>query len=425
MTEREDTNSPSLTGREPRSKRARRRVFLRAGLGAGVAAIAAPGIARSYPANEEIRIGAIGTGGRSRRALIPAAKAAGSTRLVAVCDVWTSALEAARALADAGAFATKNHDELLARKDIDAVIIATPDHLHVPVTVDACRAGKDVYVEKPLTHNVAEGAAVIAAQNEHRRVVQVGMQQRSMPQFVKAHELVRSGALGTIFKVHLTWNRNADIRRHAYGIRPQDVDWKRFLGGAKSQDFDEYRFRNWRWFWDFGGGILTDLMVHYIDVAHWFLGLDHPETAATIGDHIQAQGLWETPETIQTLLHYPKNGVQIYFEGTFSNARNRAMLEFMGRNGTLYLDRGRYEFHPERGRGEFAEFAPGKDERGADFDRAVDGGLFHMKNWLECVRSRAKPRAPAEAGVSAVTGAHLGNLAYRRAERVRWTEPSR
>ncbi len=114
------------------------------------------------------------------------------------------------------------------------------------------------------------------------------------------------------------------------------------------QPFDPYRFRNWRWFWDFGGGILTDLMVHFLDVANWYLDLDHPQTAATIGDHFQAAGLWQTPDTVQTLLHYPAQGVQIYFEGTFINARNAAMLEFMGSEGTLYLDRGRYEVIPER-----------------------------------------------------------------------------
>src|SRR5206468_3297912 len=128
------------------------------------------------------------------------------------------------------------------------------------------------------------------------------------------------------------------------------------------QPFDEFRYRNWRWFWDFGGGILTDLMVHFIDVVHWYLDVDHPLEARTIGGHYQSKGLWQTPDTTQTLLTYPKD-LQVYFEGTFCNARNGAMLEFMGTNGTLYLDRGRYEIYPERGRVQSEEWVLGKGKK--------------------------------------------------------------
>ena len=393
----------------------------------GLVAVGSAGVLRGYPANSTVRVGSIGTGGRCRRALMPAAKKVEGVSLTAVCDVWDNALEQARDLAERGALATKDYHEVLERKDIDAVIIAAPDHWHVPITVDACKAGKDVYVEKPLTHDATEGRAVIAAQNDHQRIVQVGMQQRSMPHFRKAFdEVIRPGRLGKIIKVHLTWNRNSTQRKHRYGIKEKNVDWKRFLGNAPDQPFEEFRFRNWRWYWDFGGGLLTDLMVHYIDVANWFLDLDHPATGVTIGDHFQTKGFWQTPDTIQTLLRYPDRQVQIYFEGTFSNARNAAMLEFMGTEATLYLDRGRYEVHPERGKkGEYSEFAPGTSHRGADFDDNVDGGFLHMKNWVDCVRSRNKPRAPAEAGVSAVTGAHLGNMAYRTGKVAHWTDVAR
>jgi predicted dehydrogenase len=221
--------------------------------------------------------------------------------------------------------------------------------------------------------------------------------------------------------VHLTWNRNWGAwRKPRFGIDPRTVDWKAFLGPAPDQPFDEFRFREWRWIWDFGGGILTDLMVHYLDVAHWFLGLDHPRVAASIGDNFDTAGAWETPDTIQTLLHYPTQGVQVYFEGTFVNARNRAMLEFMGSDATLYLDRGRLEIHPERGKGAYEERVLGEGGRGADFYDNVKGGRMHVRNWIDAVRGRAAPRAPAEAGVSAVTGAHLGNAAYRSGEIARW-----
>jgi predicted dehydrogenase len=377
--------------------------------------------ARGFAANETLNIGCIGTGGRCQALMRALAEVSGA-RIVAVCDVWDNHLAAGKKLADANASTTKSHHELLARKDVDAVIIGTPDHQHVPITIDACAAGKDVYVEKPLTHDLAEGAAVVQAQNQYQRIVQVGTQQRSMPQFQKAYEIVKSGQLGEIHKVHLTWNRNQPRwARDKYNIDPATVDWKQFLGRAPQQPFDEYRFRNWRWFWDFGGGILTDLMVHQVDVAHWFLGLDHPQTAATIGDTFKAQGLWETPDTVQTLLRYPDRAAQVYFEGTFVNSRHGAMLEFMGSEATLYLDRGRYEIHPERNKKiAYSEMVLGSGPRGADFYDLPKGEVLHLANWIECIRSRKKPNCPAEAGVSAASAAHLGNLALRSGQVAQW-----
>ncbi len=377
--------------------------------------------ARGYAANETLGIGCIGTGGRCQ-ALMRALSEVDGARIVAVADVWDQHLDAGKRLAAEGAFATKNYHDVLARKDVDAVIIGTPDHLHVPITIDACAAGKDVYVEKPLTHDLAEGAAVIDAQNKYQRIVQVGMQQRSMPHFQKAFEIIKGGDIGDIHKVHLTWNRNQPRwARDKYNIDPATVDWKAFLGSARQQPFDEYRFRNWRWFWDFGGGILTDLMVHHIDIAHWFLGLDHPQTATTIGDTFKAKDLWETPDTTQTLLQYPQREVQVYFEGTFVNARNGEMLEFMGSEATLYLDRGRYEIHPERNKKiKPSELVLGHGPRGADFYNLPKGEVLHLANWVQCIRSRNKPNAPAEAGVSAASAAHLGNIALRSGQVAHW-----
>ncbi len=377
--------------------------------------------ARGYAANDTLNIGCIGTGGRCRQLMKALGKISG-VRIAAVCDVWDVHLEEGKKLADPQAFATKKYQELLERKDIDAVVIGSPDHWHVPLTVAACQAGKDVYVEKPLTHDLSEGPQVIQAQNEHRKIVQVGTQQRSMPHFQEGYKIVQSGELGEIHKVHLTWNRNsARHTRNKLGIDPNSVDWKTFLGTARDQPFDEYRFRNWRWFWDFGGGILTDLMVHFIDVANWYLHLDHPASSVTIGDHFMTKDLWETPDTIQTLLRYPDKEVQVYFEGTFVNARNAAMLEFMGSKGTLYLDRGRYEVLPERNSPlKASELILGAGPRGADFYEQPEGEVLHLANWIECIRSRQQPNCPAEAGVAAVTGAHLGNMAFRENKVAQW-----
>ena len=166
------------------------------------------------------------------------------------------------------------------------------------------------------------------------------------------------------------------------------------LSTAPDQPFDEYRFRNWRWFWDFGGGLLTDLMVHWIDVAHWLLDLDHPLKATAIGNHFASRELWQTPDTIQCILEYPNN-VQAHFEGTFSNSTKGAMITFMGTDGTLYIDRGRFELLPEPGKGKSEELILGTNPRkGADFYDKPDGELLHLTNWVECVRSREKPSAP-------------------------------
>ncbi len=363
-------------------------------------------------ANDAIRVGCIGTGGRCRRLMGDLRNVKG-VRLTAVCDVWDKHLEAGMNIAETGAFTTKDYHAVLERDDIDAVLVGTPDHWHVPITVDACEAGKDVYVEKPLTHNLEEGQRVIDAQNRHKRIVQVGMQQRSMPHIQEAFEFMKSGLLGSVHKVHLTWNRNSPTtKKHKYGIDPKTVDWKRFLGNAPDQPFDEFTFRHWRWFWDFGGGLLTDLMVHHLDIAHWFMDVDFPATATTVGDHATSEGIWQTPDTIQTFLHYPEKKLQIYFEGTFYNAYNGAMMVFMGSDATLYMDRGRYELHPENKKVKYKELILGKGPRGADFYTNPNGGFLHLQNWVDCMRSRKTPNAPAEAGVSVAAAAHLGNLAY-------------
>jgi predicted dehydrogenase len=395
-----------------------RRSFLKASA-AGLSALAAS--TRVLGANETVKVGCIGTGGRCRH-LMPALARVPNVRIAAVCDIYDPHLDLGKKLAAPDAFATKAYKEILDRKDIDAVLIGTPDHWHVPLTVDACAAGKDVYVEKPLTHDLGEKQAALDAQNKHRRIVQVGMQQRSMPHFQKAYEIFKSGRLGKVHKVHLTWNRNSDrVRKNPLNIDPKKVDWKAFLGKAPEQPFDEYRFRNWRWFWDFGGGIFTDLMVHFIDVVHWYCDVDHPVAATSIGNHFTSQGIWQTPDTVQTLLSY-SNDMQAYFEGTFCNARNGAMLEFMGTDATLYLDRGRYEIHPERNQGEVEELILGTGKRGRDFYDKPDGELLHLTNWIECVRSRKKPNAPVEAGISAASAAHLANQALRSGQVTKWKE---
>ena len=391
-----------------------RRKFLAASAATVAATSALSAAAQPIGANERINIGLIGTGGRCRH-LMPALAKVPNVRMIALCDVYEPNLELAQKLAEPKAFTTRDYHTLLARKDVHAVLIASPDHWHTPMTIDAMAAGKDVYVEKPLTHKMREGAEIIAALAKHRKIVQVGTQQRSMPHIVRARELIRAGRIGTVHKVHMTWNRNSDrVRRGPQNVDPKRLDWKRFLGNAPMQDFDEYKFKNWRWFWDFGNGILTDLMVHWLDVAHWILGVDQPEKAVSVGDFNTARDVWQTPDTIQTLLHY-RNNLQMHFEGTFCNARSGAKIEFMGTEGTLYIDRGRFELTPEA---RFPKNKPeeqvlGQGPRGRDFYTTPDGEFLHLQNWIDAIRNRREPSAPISAGVSAAAAAHMGNEAYR------------
>ena len=382
--------------------------------------------------SQTVRIGVIGTGGRARRLMAGLDRVPG-TRIAGLADLWDPALAQAAKLAPPGVYTTHQYQELLARKDIDAVIIGSPNHWHAQMTIDACAAGKDVYVEKPITHTIAEGPKVIEAQNRYKRIVQVGTQQRSMPHLIKAREILKSGQLGTIHKIHMTWNRNMLRRLSAPpDVAARDVSWRDFVGSSRGQEFDAYRFRNWRWFWDFGDGIFGDLMVHWLDTVNWMLDLPMPTSATAIGDNIHAHGQWETPDTVQTLLHYPDRRVQAYFEGTFVNHRNAAMTELMGTEGTMYIDRGRYEVLPERKRGaqgqplenplKASEWILGEGPRGADFYQEPDGESLHLANWVECIRTRRRPACAAEDGVLAADGSHLANLALRRDRVVRWAE---
>jgi predicted dehydrogenase len=401
-----------------------RRSFILSASTAASATIAGS-VAHGFAANETINVACIGTGGRCQTLMKSLAKIE-KVRMSAVCDVWDDALKAGKTLADPRAVASKNYKEILDRKDIDAVLIGSPDHWHVPLTIAACNARKDVYVEKPLTHDLAEGKTVVEAQNANERIVQVGTQQRSMPHIIKAKELIKAGRIGKVVKVRMSWNRNSDrVRKKNYNIDPKSVDWTTFLGGAPKQEFDEYRFRNWRWFWDFGGGIFTDLMVHWIDVAHWILEVDHPQKAVSLGEFNTAKGVWETPDTVQTLLSYPGN-IQMHFEGTFSNAREGAMIQFMGTEATLYIDRGRFEIIPEwnkKGASDSLILGKNPSRRGADFYDEPDGELLHLTDWVNAMRSRKRPSAPAEAGVSGAGAAHLANLALRSGKSAEWKAP--
>lgn len=397
-----------------------RRQFLD-NLGIGSAGLIAGGYvatSRGYAANETLGIGIIGTGGRCRGALLPALLKMPGVKVVAVCDVYDDHRKAGvAACSNPQAATTIDHQELLARKDVDAVIIATPDHWHVPITIDAVKAGKDVYVEKPVLHNLAEGRPLIDAVKASGRVVQVGAQQTSMPQFIQARSILKEKQLGDIHLIDMSWARNqTPFRKVPYNIKPDQVDWKRFLGSAPDQPFNPYKMRQWRWFWDFGGGTTTDLMVHWLDALYNILDLGKPTQVIGLGDHI-GNDAWETPNTFQLLADFPGQ-IQLRFLGTFVSAYHRAGVTLMGDQASLYLDRGRYEFRPETGKTKL----PAKDLildegglRGADFAKIPNGELLHMSNWLECLRDRSKQvNSGVDNAVAAASVAWWGNNSYRQ-----------
>jgi predicted dehydrogenase len=373
-----------------------------------------------FPANETINVGAIGCGGRFGH-LFDSLTKIPAVRLVAVCDVYDEHRDRAVKLADPKAFVTSRSEELFERSDVDAVMICTPDHWHTPLLVEAMKRGKHAYCEKPLTHDLSEGPTLRAAASGSKSIVQIGQQQRSMPHIAKARELVAAGRLGETHKVRLNWNRNqARDVRSSVNVDPKSVDWKRFLGSAPAREFDPFRFRHWRWFWDFGGGILTDLMVHWMDVANWLLDLGAPSRAVALGANHQTKGLWETPDTIQTIVEYDGKNTELYFEGTFVNADKGASIEILGRKANLYVDRGRFELTPEGATAPAESMILGSGKKGADFYENPNGELLHLADWIGAIRAGKPASVGVEAGIQAVWAAHLGNRAFRTVSLAEW-----
>ncbi|MCF7848223.1 MAG: Gfo/Idh/MocA family oxidoreductase, partial [Kiritimatiellales bacterium] len=302
-----------------------RRSFLPSSAVAALATGGYAATAKGYAKNETISLGLIGAGNRGRNVLLQAVKQLPGVQVNAVCDVYDEHRNSAHVMAggrEREVFQTVDHRALLARKDIDAVIIATPDHWHVPICIDACEAGKDAYVEKPLIHKLAEGQQIIDAVRRNKRVVQVGAQQRSMPHFIELRRRIKTGELdiGPIHRIHMQWNNNhTPYSTPPYKVKPEQVDWQRFLGNAPQQPFDPLRMFKWRFRWDFGNGLLGDFMIHWLDSINWLFDLPMPGRIASIGGHYTTQGDWEAPDTIKTTYEYPELDLLADFESTYTN----------------------------------------------------------------------------------------------------------
>ncbi len=392
-----------------------RREFLRS-----AAAITALSQARVLGANDRVRVGGIGTGGRCRYLLSVLAQLDGS-ELVAVCDVnETRRAEVRQSLAP-GAREYVDYRELLGRSDIDAVVIGSPDHWHVPMTLDAVRAGKDVYVEKPVSHTIEEGELLRKAVEASDRIVQVGYQQRSWEHFRAGREIVASGKLGRISLILTSWYQNylkdAGV---APKIDPAKVDWKRWLGSAPDQPFNALRYARWRWFWDFGGGHLTDLFSHWGDTIHWYMGSDTPRSAQAMGDNL-AIPMLECPETINAFFQYPGD-FSVVYNGTLVGSLEGGNITIRGSRAIMRLNRDGLAVYPEGiVPAERTTYPPPETQ----IPSTGDGTRAHVRNFLDCVRSRKQPNAPIGAAVASARAAHIGNIALRRGAQVHWpVEPA-
>jgi predicted dehydrogenase len=425
----------------------KRREFMTGVLGTTAAVSAAvPAASHVLGSNDRVNVGWIGCGGRgqydaSLLEQIP------NVEIIAVCDVYEPHARAAQRQVGSRCQAYHDFRNLLERKDVDAVLIATPDHWHATTTVLACEAGKDVYVEKPLAHTIDEGRKMVAAARRYKRVVQLGTQHRSAPHFREAARIVQAGDIGPVHFVRV-WNY---INMSPDGVgyaenspAPAGLDWDFYLGPAPSVPFNRNRFLvSYRWFWDYAGGMATDYGTHRFDSVHEVMGEDTPCAVTACGGRYVLKDGGDTPDTLQITYEYP-NFVLSYeasmVNGHGCGGRTPGMkyyltrcqddrphgMAFYGTKGTLYADRVGFELYPEPK----GEFGPGAihavegDSEGFRTSRKQARGRdttdLHIKDFLECVRSRQKPVADVETGHHSTIVPHLGNIALRTGHKIRW-----
>ena len=397
-----------------------RREFLReaAAVGAGVAAFGGLAPARVLGANDRIRLGLLGSGERGTYDM-KLFIGHPDVEVVAVCDVYEPHRLQAQEVAGSQAQVHTDYREVLDRKDVDAVLIATPDHWHKQVLIDSVHAGKDAYCEKPIMHSIPEGVEMMKAVKETNRVVQTGTQQRSWPHWVLGKQLVDDGMLGQITFVHTYWYQNyfedsGWMKKNA--VDASQLNWKMWLGDAPDQPLTEEKFAHWRFFWDFGGGILTDLLTHWIDVIQWYLGQPLAQTATTTGDLYLMK--WQCPDTITAVYEYPGN-TMVTFTGALSNSIDDGGIVFRGTKATLKIDRAQLLVYPE---GAHWQSGTNYPEPEVHVRSERDGTIDHVANFLDCMRSRKSPNANIDVGFEAARASWFGNIALKRGLKTAWNE---
>ncbi len=387
--------------------RSSRRDLIRLG-GQAAAAFTAASYSKIMGANDRINLGWIGAGDRGTYVC----KTFNDTKQVdvtAVAEIWGDKLDkAVTTYPNAKGYA--DHRKLLEQKNVDAVLISTPDHWHAGCTIDALSAGKDVYVEKPLTLTIEEGPKIVKAARVNNRICQVGMQQRSGIHYLQAKkEYFDTGKLGKITLARTWWHGNGYHLRKAPQVlqqKPSNLDWARFLGPLKWRDYDPQQYFNFRAYLDYGGGQVTDLFTHWIDVVHMFMNQDNPISAVAAGGVYHYKDGRTAPDTIHVLLEYPKEWTAT-FEATLAPGIKGAAVEMCGTEGRLYIDRSKYEFWPNERN---AQPIVVKSER--------DQTIEHVANFLDCCRSRKLPNGDVQIGHRSAQASHLGNIAYLQKRRL-------
>jgi predicted dehydrogenase len=416
-----------------------RRSFVRA---AGTASLAAATYDRVRGATERVGIGFIGFGLIGKRHVLDFQQQKDAD-LVGLAEVHQGRLREGLALLGGAAQGHADFRQLLDRKDVHAVVVSTPDHWHALMTMLACAAGKDVYVEKPLTLFVREGRWMLDVARRHRRVVQVGTQQRSGPHYQRARGLLRAGHLGKVTSVRIASHRNVTpgFGRPPDSDPPPDLDWGLWLGPAPRRPYNPLRaLYHFRWFWDTSGGQMTNLASHSLDVVHWALGVPGPTSVTSAGGRYSLSDGGETPDTQEAVFEYPGFLATVSIREASAGPKGSG-LEFFGPKGSLAISRAGFavtpdpKVPPENAVPQFTGAHPvGGPQRVAPpgptefWTRPIDDRtgstseqfLRHVRNFLDCVKSREEPASDLESGHRVATACHLANIALRVGRKVRW-----
>jgi predicted dehydrogenase len=412
-----------------------RRSFM--GRSAGAALAIGPAVLPALGANGKIGIGVIGTGSRGNYVMDMMYKAVPElVTVTAVCDAFQGALARGKdRVQTAEKRAPKtfaDYRELLQDPEVDAVFVTTPEHLHHVMTIAALRAGKHVYVEKPLAHTLEEGAEILKVVEKAGKVVQVGTQNRSNSLYIKAKEMVEQGMIGEVHYVRAFWYRNSLPNDPAwrYPIAPdlseQTADWGKFLGPARQRPFDRRRWRQWRLYWDYSGGISTDLLVHQTDITNFVCGKTVPLSCMASGGTyrwVDPDDDREVPDTLSALYEYAGR-FHVNYSCYLGNDHFGYGEQFLGNEGLLeVLNRQILNFYPQK----FGGKAPAQVAARQELNINIPGNdnnavQAHVRNWIEAILGKAQAIAPAAVGQMAAIPGHLATLSYRQNKKVYWDE---
>jgi predicted dehydrogenase len=378
----------------------------------GGAAATALSYSRILGANDRIGLGVVGTGQRGTYVMSLFQKNA-DVQVTALCDVYDKRREEAGEKTP-GARKFNDHRELLALKEVDAVLVGTPDHWHKDVSIDAINAGKDVYSEKPMCRTRDEAPLMVKAARTAGRILQIGLQQRSGPIYLEPREkYVQSGAIGRISHIDAVWNSGVPRPLPKEPAqKPANLDWLRFLGPVSYRDWNPGQYLNFRAFLDFNGGKMTDFGHHWLDVVHMFMGERPPRSAVFAGGIYYDQHDGRTaPDTCNALFEY--DGYSVLFQSNAYGAGTEYGVTFHGDKGRLFVNRNRYEFTP-------AGKNPHPETRSITGDITAD----HVRNFLDCCKSRKLPNADAALAALSVLPPLLAVQSYQEQRRLRF-DPTR